>query len=179
MREIDSNRRWADAVWNGHFYCISTRSGYGGGMHIDPKGAQHLLSIEASHAELGVALLDSLCRSRFVVARPRSDVLLHPEVQFDEELSDPKLSHQRYEEWVEAMMSRFGYKTRRALFKDMHACDIELDRGSITIRPNRHERLEAWGRDKGDGIENVVIPVGSSPTEIGAALKLAFSRCTT
>lgn len=60
----------------------------------------------------------------------------------------------------------------------MKSCDIEEREGMITIGPNNHEKLEAWGREKGDGIEDVVIAASSSHAEIGAALRLAFSRCT-
>ncbi|NDL44379.1 contact-dependent growth inhibition system immunity protein, partial [Photorhabdus laumondii] len=43
--------------------------------------------------------------------------------------------------------------------------------------PSSHEKLEGWS---GDGIsvaDYVVIPADSSPEEVGAALRLAFSRC--
>lgn len=76
------------------------------------------------------------------------------------------------------MMDHYGYKTKRELFKKMRRCDVEERRGVITIGPNHHEKLEAWGRDKGDGIEDVVIEANCSPSEIGAALRLALSRCT-
>jgi hypothetical protein len=59
----------------------------------------------------------------------------------------------------------------------MKSCDIECSGGIITIGPTKHEKLEGWGRTKGDGIEDVVIPPNSPPAEVGAALRLAFSRC--
>jgi hypothetical protein len=40
-----------------------------------------------------------------------------------------------------------------------------------------HKQLEAWGREKDDGIEEIFIAVASSPEEIGAVLRLGFSRC--
>ena len=84
----------------------------------------------------------------------------------------------RYLAWVNQLVETYGYKTKRALFKDMKSCHIESCGGAITIRPTYHKKLEAWS---GDGIGEdsyVVIPCESSPADIGAALKLAFSRCT-
>jgi len=75
-------------------------------------------------------------------------------------------------------MDRYGYRTKRALFKNMKSCGILAEGDVIIISPSRHEKLEAWGREKGDGIEDVVIEANRSPSEIGAALRLAFSRCT-
>lgn len=59
----------------------------------------------------------------------------------------------------------------------MKNCGIHCFNGVITISPTRHEKLEGWGREKGDGIEDVILSVDSSPTEIGAGLRLALSRC--
>jgi hypothetical protein len=75
-------------------------------------------------------------------------------------------------------MQRYGYKTKRALFKNMKSCSVEVDDGMMTIQPWHHEKLEGWS---GNGISKedyVVIPANSTPGEIGEALRLAFSRCT-
>lgn len=177
-REPKPTRKWAEAVKNNEFISIQTYSGYGGGMNADPKGVEHILPADASDDALGSALLDALSRSRFVLARPRTDVWQHPEVEFDADLTDPERTQERYKAWVANLMARFGYKTKRALFKDMMSCGIELDDGVITIRPSHHERLEAWGREKDDVFVDVAIAEDRPAAEIGAALKLAFSRCT-
>lgn len=167
---------WAGAIYNGDFICVETYSGYRS-SRSDPKGTQHLLIPDVSCEVLGVALLDALAHSRFVLPEPRSDVWVHPEAEFDSDLYDYKRGIERYAEWTKALMKRYGYKTKRALFKNMKSCNIESQNGTITIRPSYHEKLEMWS---GDGISKddyVVIPA-SSPAEIGAALRLAFSRCT-
>jgi hypothetical protein len=74
-------------------------------------------------------------------------------------------------------MAGRGYKTKTALFQNMKLCSITLSKGTIKIDPTIHEKLEAWGRNKGDGIEDVLVPANSSASEIGAALRLGFSRC--
>jgi hypothetical protein len=177
MREVQP-RQWAGAKLNQDFFCIETYSGYGGGTDRDPKGSQSLLPSDASNESVGAALLEALSRSRFVLPEPRKDVWIHPAATFDLELSDYELSAERYKTWIADLMHRYGYKTKRVLFKDMNSCTIECDDGFITIQPSHHDKLEGWGREKGDGIEDVVIPADSSPEAIGAALRLAFSRCT-
>ncbi|WP_244657538.1 contact-dependent growth inhibition system immunity protein [Pseudomonas syringae] len=93
---------------------------------------------------------------------------------------DSDLTNQRYDQWVSGTLERYSYKNKRALFKDMKKCSIESKGGQITIRPGHHEKLEAWAWS-GKGLSEsdyVIIPSGSSPSDVGAALRLAFSRCT-
>jgi len=90
---------------------------------------------------------------------------------------DYKKTAERYAEWTKDLMARYGYKTKRALFKNMKNCSIAKMSGVITIKPSHHEKLERWTSEK-DEFEDVVIPAESTPAEIGAALRLAFSRCT-
>ena len=94
------------------------------------------------------------------------------------ELYDYKLGIERYAAWTKALMEHYGYKTKRALFKEMKKCGIESKSGVIDIRPSHHEKLEGWS---GEGIteeDHIKLAANSSPAEIGAALRLAFSRCT-
>ncbi len=60
----------------------------------------------------------------------------------------------------------------------MKNCDIECGDGFITIGPTHHEKLEAWSGDGISEADYVVIPADSPLSKIGAALRLAFSRCT-
>lgn len=60
----------------------------------------------------------------------------------------------------------------------MRLCILVRKNEMITIIPNHHVKLEAWD---GEGLieaDNVVIPSTSSMSEVGVALRLAFSRCT-
>lgn len=93
------------------------------------------------------------------------------------EFFDLEKGKERYAAWIAMLMGKYGYKTKRALFKDMKNCGIHLVNGVITISPTRHEKLEAWGRTKGDGLEDVILSLDCSPAEIGAGLRLALSRC--
>jgi hypothetical protein len=169
---------WAEAMCNGDFICLITYSGYRGSYCLDPKGRQIFLTLDVDDEVLGQGMLDVLAGSRFVVPARRTDVWQHPDVEFDLDLYDYKKTADRYSEWVKALMLRFGYKTKRALFKDMKNCFVKNEGELLTVMPRHHEKLEAWGREKDDGIEDVVISADSTPAEIGAALRLAFSRCT-
>lgn len=169
---------WTAVISNGDFICAETLSGYRSGTVRDPKGKQNFLDPEATDEALGIAVLDAMASSRFVVAEPRSDVWIHPEVEYDKDLFDHQKTAERYADWVKRLMERYGYKTKLNLFRKMKNCYVKRERDEIVICPSHHEKPEAWGRTKGDGIEDVIIPADSTPAEIGAALRLAFSRCT-
>ena len=168
---------WANAVINKEFICIRTCSGYRS-CRVDPKGVMHLLAPDASDQVLGEAVLDALSQSRFVLGAPRTDVWIHPEATFDKELYNLEATMQRYKDWISQMMTRYGYKTKRALFKEMKNCNIVSEEGQMTLRPTHHEKLEAWSGTGLGGSDRVVIPANSPSKEVGAALRLAFSRCT-
>ncbi|MFC5694173.1 contact-dependent growth inhibition system immunity protein [Pseudomonas sp. GCM10022186] len=170
-------RAWANAKLNKEFICIETYSGYRMSQ-ADHKGVTHLLAPDASDQAVGEALLDALSKSRFVLPEPRKDVWIHPEATFDSELYDFDASEQRYKDWISQLMEKYGYKTKRALFKDMKNCDIESFSGKIIIGPSHHEKLEGWSGKGLSEADNVIIPTTSTPEEVGVALRLAFSRCT-
>jgi CDI immunity protein len=177
MNEV-AKGSWAAAYSNGEFVCIKTMSGYGGGTHSDPKGVEHYLDIQSGDEALGSAVSDAMARSRFVLSSPRTGSVYPPGLELDSELYDPKMVVGRYDAWKKSLMQRYGYGTQQALFKCMRHCSIEKQCVRMTISPSHHQSLERWGRTKGDGIEDVVISADSTPAEIGAALRLAFSRCT-
>jgi len=104
---------------------------------------------------------------------------LPPEERSEEDLAlfDRDAVSERYLEWVRSLMTTYGYKTKRELFKDMKNCSIECRNGTIIIGPSCHDRLEGWS---GDGIrqeDHVVIRADGPVADVGAALRLAFARC--
>ncbi|RQJ62305.1 hypothetical protein COI15_11890 [Neisseria meningitidis] len=92
----------------------------------------------------------------------------------DQDFFDTEKIRQRYEDWVAKLCGNLGYKTRRALFKNMMSGDIWLHNGCLKISPSRHVKLEAWDAIDAD---DVILSLDNSPEEIGAGLKLALSRC--
>ncbi|XAV88527.1 MAG: contact-dependent growth inhibition system immunity protein [Candidatus Symbiodolus clandestinus] len=163
MQEV-TKKSWASAYKNKEFIFIETSSGYRS-SHGDPKGKQHMLGLDVDDLALGNTLLDALAHSRFLLPKDDPDLFSYEKTA------------ERYQQWVTEIMAHYGYKSRRAMFKDMQTCGIEKKFGLITILPSNHDRLEGWS---GTGIketDHVVISEHSSPSEIGAALRLAFSRC--
>ena len=111
-------------------------------------------------------MLDCLTHSRFLDSAEQRALLFHPDAV--------ALS---YAAWIERLMRFGGYKTKRALFKDMLSCMIEQEDDTITMRPSRHEKLEAWSGEGFTEGDNVLVDADASPDQIGAALREAFRRC--
>lgn len=158
-------KRWASALFNGDFYLLETYSGYGMSRR-DPVGKQHFLLQSVDAEKLGEALLDALAHSRFLSLAELDDFF------------DYAKTKQSYAEWVDALVKRYAYKSKRALFKNMACCSVTVVDDNLEIIPNRHEKLEMWVGAQNEGVENVVIPAKSSPIDVGEALRMAFSRCT-
>jgi len=169
---------WAGAIFNGDFMCVETWSGYRGGSHADYKGKKIFLKPDASDEAIGLAVRDALTKSRWVLGAPREGSTYPAGVEFDSDLYDYQLNIERYAEWTKALLDRYGYKTKRALFKDMENCSIETTGGIMKIIPKRHVKLEQWEGLGPNDAGAVEIPADSTPAEIGAALRLAFTRCT-
>ena len=149
---------------NQDFILVVTYSGYRRTTR-DPDGVQTLLSLDVSDEELGQATLLALSKSRII------DV---SEIETFFNIDNVK---KRYDAWVADLMAKYNYKTKRALFKNMMQCSVEIRDGCLTISPFCHEKLEAWS---GKGLtedDDVILPVNSTTEEIGAGVRLAFSRC--
>lgn len=158
-------KSWVSAKQNQDFILIETCSGYNR-FAKDPKGASHHLSCNTDNESLGRAVIDALSHSRFLTLK---------EV---EEFFDYERIQKNYENWRQNLMTRYGYKTKKALFKNMMSVSIEVYEGQMTLMPWSQEKLEAWGPTPNGDADNVIIPADSSSEDIGAALRLAFSRCT-
>lgn len=156
---------WANVFTNQYFLSVNTYSGLGKNKR-DPLFPSHLLPPDASEHDIGETILQALSDSRTLN-------VLEERIAF----FDLEKGKEHYAAWIAMLMEKYGYKTKKALFKDMKNCGIHCVNGVITISPTRHEKLEGWGREKGDGIEDVILSADSSPSEIGAGLRLALSRC--
>jgi hypothetical protein len=153
----------ATAKINEKFICIVPQSGYRLAM-AEPTAREHLLSPDTPDEGVGQAILGAIAESRFL--------------SLDEANVLRSTADLRYAEWVRQLMARYDYRTKQALFKGMKSCSIVRAEANLVIAPSHHDKLDSWSRTKGDGIEDVVVPFDSSLVKIGAALRLAFSRCT-
>ena len=153
---------WAGYKANERALIIQTWSGFGryAPDHLYPP---HILPLDTDNGTLGTTVLQALANSR----------TLDNEVERIDFLKQESFKP-RYEDWVANLCGNLGYKTRRALFKNMMSVDIWLHNGCLKISPSRHVKLEAWDAIDAD---NVILSLDNSPEEIGAGLKLALSRC--
>ena len=153
---------WAGYKVNERALIIQTWSGFGryAPDHLYPP---HILPLDTDNETLGTTVLQALANSR----------TLDNEAERIDFLKQESFKP-RYEDWVANLCGNLGYKTRRALFKNMMSVDIWLHNGCLKISPSRHVKLEAWDAIDAD---DVILSLDNSPEEIGAGLKLALSRC--
>jgi hypothetical protein len=163
MKYLDPSAR-ACARQNQDFTWVYTYSGRGL-VAYDPQGKDVILGLGVDDNALGVAVWEALASSRFLSPKEAMKFL------------DYRTRGDEYQERVKSLMKTHGYKNKSAMFKNMKSCGITLSKSTIEIRPSVHKTLEGWGRTINDEIEDVLIPPNSLSHEIGAALRLAFSRC--
>ena len=153
---------WAGYKANERALIIQTWSGFGR-YAPDHLYLPHILPLDTDNETLGTTVLQALANSR----------TLDNEAERIDFLKQENFKP-RYEDWVAKLCGNLGYKTRRALFKNMMSGDIWLHNGCLKISPSRHVKLEAWDAIDAD---DVILSLDNSPEEIGAGLKLALSRC--
>ena len=153
---------WAGYKANERALIIQTWSGFGryAPDHLYPP---HILPLDTDNETLGTTVLQALANSR----------TLDNEAERIDFLKQENFKP-RYEDWVAKLCGNLGYKTRRALFKNMMSVDIWLHNGCLKISPSRHVKLDAWDAIDAD---DVILSLDNSPEEIGTGLRLALSRC--
>ena len=163
VRDLKGKR--AGAWFNGDFISVESNA-FHRSAGIDPQGARHFLPPDAVDEWLGEAVLNALHCSRFLS-------LDEARVFFALRQIEPA-----YAAWRESLMKRYGYKSKRLLFRNMLHCTITSTDDTIEIKPTLHRELEGWsGFPAEDEVESIVIPIESSAAEIGAAVRMAFDRC--
>ena len=149
---------------NSKFTSIETVSGYGIGFG-DHRGVETRLDPDADKQALGEAVLSALAKSCFILPTE------------DPDLFDMAKARVRYDKWVAEVMTAYGYRTRGTLFKGMLHCSVDVIEGQMTISPSKRLRGEGFGPTLRGKQDHVHLPANSTPEEIGAALRLALSRC--
>jgi len=148
---------------NGDFMSIESYCGYAVPNMSNPNVPEYLLGLDVPDEILGKSIKEALNNSRRLSLEEHRNLAIN--------LSE------NYKAWIQRTMEKYGYKTKRALFKNMKSCSILRQDNLIIIKPSYHEKLEGWS---GDGIKEedyVKLPATSSFSEIGAGLRLAFERC--
>lgn len=158
-------KKWATIEANKDFINIMTRSGYR--MYLaDLEKKNTYLATDVSDADLGNHIREALSLSRIV----------HP-IE-NKELSMYLRNPDRYKEWLKITMEKFGYNTKSKMFKPMLHCSIELYNNLIRFCIWHQRALDAWDDTGLTEADNVIIPETCTDEELGAAARLALSRCT-
>ena len=138
-------------------------SGYRQVLPEDEGNVSYLLS-DAAAETLGRAVLDALDKSRFIWPLD--------EPEFFEWQRYARCYRNREKDF----MRRYGYKTKRDLYKNMNWCRVKRCDGKISIQP--HQRRDKPGEWKWLPPEqNVVIPETRDGAAVGSVVRLAFDRC--
>jgi hypothetical protein len=160
---IPVGKKWAAIYANDESICVQTCSGLRRSV-ADPQGTLVFMAWPPSHEELGDALKTALLRSRTLAPEQLS------------ELFDVNEIKARYESWVATYMQRFGYASRRALFKDMKHCPVEFADGVIKISATTHDESEGWS-GRGIDVDLAATPEAASAPELGEAALRAIGLC--
>ncbi len=155
----------ASVFWNEKFIRISTQAI---GMIIvgDPLVEPQYLAHDVDDVMLGTTLRQCLQKSRQI------------EMTDFQKMFKAGVFNQLDEERSQAAMQKYGYKTKRALYKNMLCCWISVFDGKIEIKPTHHKALDAYSGISNDGPEIQHLPVTCSDAELGAALREGFKHCT-
>lgn len=172
---------WTEARWHPDFLCIFTVSGFRGGTHIDEKRPEIYLAPDASDEELGRAIIDAMAVSRWLISNPDPGEIFHPDVVVDGETSNYIKGQKREQEWGQRMRKRFKLPSKRDVYVPLKRCDIEKKNGIIRIccrvhYPNKNYG-DCWGFATPEMSPYVILPDTASAQDLGAGLRVAFSRC--
>ena len=162
-RELGKN---AIIVATSRYYDVATESGFGL-LWVDPDCEHALLDASATDAAVGSAILAAVSKSRFLTIEEADSFANRRarEIRNKGELN------------AKLRMERYGYKNETQMNKDTKYVNVTLAKGKFTIDPSHTDGLGSYTGVSARN-QKVVIPGGSLPTKIGAAFRLALSRCT-
>jgi len=164
MKKMMEHSPRASAYLNEKFMLIITRHGCRGGGYDYNSPMYFFPSDIEDNERLGQAVFTVIKSSRQVSLEEFSKI-------------SPLIAEKQYDDFFFNIMEKFGYKTKKALFMKMKSVSIMKLSQDIEFSPSRHIGLQSWLREKGDGIEDIIVPYSAPFYEIGVALLLAFSRC--
>jgi hypothetical protein len=153
----------ASAVCNQDFILLETFSGYRRKLR-DVTVPGNFLDPSVSDAALGTAVIRALAASRQI-----------PPEEFGT-FFDVRAGAEHEKRWVSDLKGRFGYKTKRELFRNLMSVSVSLRDDRIEFMPFRQDGVGCWIRTNDDGIQDVVIDANSEPSDVGKALRQAFAN---
>jgi CDI immunity protein len=85
------------------------------------------------------------------------------------------VAKERFEAWQAAAIKKVGYKNKTQLWKGAQNVSVWFEDGQIQISPSIQKRHDNFMGSK--ELEKVIVSAASTPAQIGAAVRLALSRC--
>ncbi|MET2524667.1 contact-dependent growth inhibition system immunity protein [Ralstonia pseudosolanacearum] len=153
------------ALTNGDFTCIVSQS-VGMMAYPEPSASPHYLSPNVDGAALGSALRVALASSKRVSVDEFQEIWKSGVIDNIESNRD---------NWIK---KQFGYKTKRAMYKNMDTCNVSGVDGQIKIQPTHQKSLDGYTVRKDEGPFPLYVPGTATDAELGAVLREGFRRCT-
>lgn len=155
----------AEVGFNGSFFDVISVS-IGMINYPEPSAPPYYLDPDVDDATLGATLRFALAASKRVSVEEFQKIFHSGVIQ--------KLGEDR----EKAVMQKYGYKTKRTLYKNMRCCWISVADGKIEIKPTHQKSLDSYTGISKDGPEIQHLPITVSDAELGAALREGFKHCT-
>jgi hypothetical protein len=161
---MKSSTNWAEVYLNEDYFEIITCS-MGMIGYPEPEAEPYYLAPYADNATLGNAVRKALSASKRLT------------VEEFQKLFSSGVIQRLIEDRTNAVMQKYGYKTKRAMCKNMNNCSIDMVDGKIRIQPMHHKTVDGYSATKG-GPAPLSIDATASDAELGDALREGFKRCT-
>ncbi|WP_428941074.1 contact-dependent growth inhibition system immunity protein [Xanthomonas oryzae] len=162
-----TSSKGAKICFNGKFYRFVTMS-KGMLWYADPDMQSKYLDPDVADSELGYLLRMTLAESRQVSVEDFHKIL------------NSRIVQERSKEREKWEMKNYGYKTKKAMLRNMITCSISVGNGGdqIEIQPTHKDSLDGYTIKKDTGPFPLYIPTTATDAELGAALREGFKRCT-
>ncbi len=161
MSAVPTFRKTAAIYRSVKFISVETLSGVPGLVYREDEPYRIYLDPDTTNELIGRTVLIALHKSRFVG---------NAEPQF----FDPARAKRVYENWEKDVMRRYGFKSKRDAYQSMDWCEGQMFDGKIRIEPHRRVSL-GWRSLSPEKM--IVIPATDDAASVGAAVRVALSRC--
>ena len=157
-----TKRRSASLYGTDKFICVHALYGYRRALLADD-GFRAYIAADASDESLGSSVLRALNESHAM------------DPVKDRDFFDGRRHYETYKGWLNEAMAKYNMRSKSQMFKHLAYCSIHREKGKISIEPHAHrgsDRIDVLGDD-----QIVEIPASTNAIAVGAAVRLAMSRC--
>jgi len=162
---MDKSKGWANIEFNGIFFLFITMS-RGMLRYCDPDVEPIYVPSDASNDLLGKSVRLSLSRSKQV------------ELKEFQEIFKSGLILATAKEREKYTMKKYGYRTKKELYRNSDTCSVSAFDGYIEIQPTHQNSLEEWTVKADMNLNPLKVADSASDEELGAELRRAFTMCT-